>query len=196
MPDARVVVVGAGVGGLCAAIELACAGAQVTLLERAAEPGGKMRAPRVAGRPVDSGPTVFTMRWVFDALFARAGARLDDHLKLEPLSILARHAWDDGSTLDLHADLEASVDAIGSFAGAREAAGFREFSARARRIYRALEKPFLCGQRPNPITLPLRAGWRGLPDMLKIDPFSGMWKQLGQHFHDARLHQLMGGHEH
>jgi 1-hydroxycarotenoid 3,4-desaturase len=76
----NVVVIGAGMGGLCAAIRLAVAGLSVTVVESQASPGGKMRTqPSVAG-PVDAGPTVLTMRQVFDDLFHAAGERLDDHL--------------------------------------------------------------------------------------------------------------------
>ena len=187
-----VLVIGAGIGGLASAIELAAAGVEVQVIERAAGPGGKMRALTVAGRPIDAGPTVFTMRWVFDELFARAGVRLDDHLRLQPLQILARHAWSEHERLDLHAGIEASVDAIGAFAGADEARRYRDFCARAQRIYRSLEQPFLRGSRPNPLSLMLRAGWRGLPEMARISPFATLWGELGQHFNDPRLRQLFG----
>ena len=70
----RVVVIGAGIGGLVAALELARRGCEVTVLERATAPGGKMRVVEVAGRAIDAGPTVLTMRWVFDEIFADAGA--------------------------------------------------------------------------------------------------------------------------
>jgi 1-hydroxycarotenoid 3,4-desaturase len=66
MADPRVIVVGAGMGGLAAAVDLARRGAQVTVLERAAAPGGKMRRVEVVGAGLDGGPTVFTMRWVWD----------------------------------------------------------------------------------------------------------------------------------
>ena len=86
-----VVVIGAGMGGLAAAIRLAASGASVTLIEAQASPGGKMRClPSPAG-PIDAGPTVLTMRSVFDDLFALAGERLEDHLTLLPQAILARH---------------------------------------------------------------------------------------------------------
>jgi 1-hydroxycarotenoid 3,4-desaturase len=190
--DPRVLVIGAGIGGLASAIELAAAGASVQLIERAPQPGGKLRAPEVDGRAVDSGPTVLTMRWVFDELFARAGTRLDEHLRLQPLGILARHAWREDQRLDLHAELEASVDAIGRLAGAAEARRYRAFCERARRVYASLEQPFLRGSRPNPISLVTRAGWRGLPEIVRISPFATLWGELGRHFADPRLRQLFG----
>ena len=76
--DHRVVVVGAGIGGLVSALLLACRGLQVTLVEAAAEPGGKMRQVQVEGAHIDAGPTVFTMRWVFDEILADACADDDD----------------------------------------------------------------------------------------------------------------------
>ena len=90
--DERVVVVGAGVAGLVAAIDLARFGREVVLLERAEEPGGKLRPERIAGRPVDAGPTVLTLRRVFDGLFDDAGACFADRVALRPAAILARIA--------------------------------------------------------------------------------------------------------
>jgi len=185
----RVAVIGSGVGGLVAALELACAGLDVTLLERAATPGGKLREVAVAGRRLDAGPTVFTMRWVFEAIFADAGAVLSDHLTLQPASVLARHAWGANQRLDLFADLERSADAIGRFAGAAEARGFLAFSAEARRIYATLEAPFIRGARPSMGSLVRDAGVLAL---WGIRPFDTMWKALGQHFGDPRLRQLFG----
>lgn len=185
----RVVVVGAGIGGLVAALGLACRGLDVTLLDRAAAPGGKMREVEVAGRRMDAGPTVFTMRWVLDAVFTAAGTRLEDHLTLQPAAILARHAWPDGSRLDLHADMDRTADAIAAFAGPREAAGFRAFTAQARAIYATLEAPFIRAQRPTMPGLVRRAG---VAELWRTRPFDTLWSALSQHFQDPRLRQLFG----
>ena len=192
MPRDRTIIIGAGMGGLAAAVTLAGAGHEVLVLERAAAPGGKMRRLDVHGHFIDGGPTVLTMRWVFEQLFAAAGADLSDHVTLEPLAILARHAWSEGERLDLHADLQASAEAIGDFSGAEEARRFLAFSAEARRIYQALEKPFIRSQRPNPVTLATANGLKGMMEMARINPFETMWKGLGRHFRDARLQQLFG----
>jgi 1-hydroxycarotenoid 3,4-desaturase len=119
----RVVVIGAGIGGLVAALLLAARGLAVTVVERASAPGGKMREVVVGGAPIDAGPTVFTMRWVLDEILAEAGARPDDHLALHRAETLARHAWDDGSRLDLFADIDRS--AAPPACGGRAASGER-----------------------------------------------------------------------
>ncbi len=188
-----VLVIGAGVGGLAAATLLAARGEPVLVLERAAAPGGKMRRIMVGEAGIDGGPTVFTMRWVFDALFAAAGARVEDHLGLAPVSVLARHAWvQGGPRLDLLADIDAAAEAIGAFAGPAEARGYRDFVARARRIYQTLEGPFIKGARPTPISLVGRVGLGGAARLLQTSPFSTLWDALGEHFRDPRLRQLFG----
>jgi 1-hydroxycarotenoid 3,4-desaturase len=183
-----VTVIGAGAGGLAAAIDLASRGAAVTVLDRAAAPGGKIRQQR----GIDAGPTVFTMRWVFESLFAGAGTALDAHVTLHPLDLLARHAWSERETLDLFASIDRSADAIGAFAGPAEAAGYRSFCTRAQRVYRTLEGPFIRAPRPSALSLAGGAGLRGLTNLWGVSPFSTLWRALGEHFHDRRLQQLFG----
>ncbi len=192
MATQRVIVVGAGIGGLVAALELAANGVEVLLLERAAQPGGKMRELAVGGVAMDAGPTVFTMRWVFDELFDAVGTRLADHLRLSPVSVLARHAWSESERLDLFADKLRSADAIGALAGVQAARGYLAFCERAHAIYQTLEQPFLRGSRPTPLSLVQRAGLQGLPGLMRISPFATLWSELGQHFADPRLRQLFG----
>ncbi len=196
MSDAPVVVVGAGIGGLACALQLASRGVEVVVVERAAHAGGKLREVDVDGRRMDAGPTVLTMRWVFEELFAEAGERLDASLKLAPLAVLARHAWDDRTRLDLFADLAQGTDAIGAFAGAGEARRYRAFCERAQSIFETLDAPFLRNSQPNPVSLASRVGWstgwKGLNSLARISPFATMWDALGDYFHDPRLRQLFG----
>ena len=186
MRTPRVIIIGAGAGGLAAAIDLARQGLAVTLLEKAAALGGKIR---VDAAGIDSGPTVLTMRWVFEALFADAGAVLADHLTLRPADLLARHAWSQTERLDLFADQRRSAEAIGNFAGAAEADGFLSFCARAQRVYQTLERPFMQAQKPTALSLTMGTG---MAQMWGISPFSTLWQALGEHFRDPRLRQLFG----
>ncbi|WP_372621439.1 1-hydroxycarotenoid 3,4-desaturase CrtD [Falsiroseomonas sp.] len=184
----RVVVVGAGMGGLAAAADLARCGAEVTVLERAAQAGGKMRQLR----GIDAGPTVFTMRWIFEGLFADAGERIEDAVQLVPADILARHAWRAGGRLDLFADMARSAEAIGAFAGPEAARGYRDFCVRSADIHRTLVGPFIAAERPSPLALVRRVGWGRLDALWRTTPWRTMWGALGSHFRDPRLRQLFG----
>ncbi len=189
----RIVVIGAGAGGLTAAIDLARRGADVTVLERAATPGGKMRQVVVDGSGIDAGPTVFTMRWIFESLFADCGTTLSAHLDLMPADILARHAWRQGGRLDLFANIDRSADAIGAFAGAADAQGYRDFCARSADIYRTLRDTFIATERPSsPLDLAWRVGFGKLNALWRTAPMKTMWSAIGENFRDPRLRQLFG----
>ncbi|MEE4206152.1 MAG: phytoene desaturase family protein [Erythrobacter sp.] len=191
--SARIVIIGAGIGGLTSAAMLAAHGHDVTLVEKERWVGGKARHVEVDGRKVAAGPTVFTMRDVFEHLFHACGARLDDFIAARQAGIIARHAWDDGGHLDLFADPLHSEEAIGDFAGARAAAGYRSFREEARRIYEVLDEPFLRGGKSStPLPMMWRIGLLNMGDMLAMRPFDNLWKALGEHFEDPRLQQLYG----
>ncbi|QGN54577.1 1-hydroxycarotenoid 3,4-desaturase CrtD [Novosphingobium sp. Gsoil 351] len=193
MADTRVVVIGAGIGGLVGALLLALRGCVVTVLEKEADVGGKVRRVAVDGALIDAGPTVFALREVFDEVFAEAGERLDDHLAVRPAPVLARHAWNDSGRLDLHADPARSEAAIGDFAGAQAAAGYRAFRAEAARIFAILENSFLRAPKAAwPLPLMRRIGLARVGDLLAIRPYETLWKVLGEQFADPRLRQLFG----
>ncbi|MBE7211359.1 MAG: FAD-dependent oxidoreductase, partial [Gluconacetobacter diazotrophicus] len=192
--DQRVVVIGAGIGGLAAAAILAARGLAVEVVERGAVPGGKLRQVTAGGtaadgRGIDSGPTVFTMPDVLRDVFREAGDVLDARVTLRRAEVLARHAWAGGDRLDLFADPERSAQAIGAFAGAGEADGFRRFHARAGRILATLDEPFMRRPAPGMAALLRDAGPRAL---LGIDPFRSLWRGLDGFFGDLRLKQLFG----
>ncbi|MCF8511275.1 MAG: phytoene desaturase [Rhodobacteraceae bacterium] len=189
--DHKVIVIGAGIGGLSAAIRLGAAGLSVTVIEAQSGPGGKMRSLPSAAGPVDAGPTVLTLRSVFDALFSAAGERLEDHLQLIAQPILARHWWLDGSSLDLFADPEASSAAIARFAGPKAEAQFRRFNALSAKLYTAFDAPMMQAARPglgaiawNALRAP--GAWPALQPGLSLGHY------LARAFDDPRLQQLFG----
>ena len=188
----RVVVIGGGAGGLAAAVDCARRGASVLVLERGAEVGGKVRQERVGGQSIDAGPTVLTMRWVFEALFADADAALAEHVRLQPLPVLARHAWQDGERLDLYADREATAAAIARFASAADASGYLAFCRHTEAIYQKVQGPFIRTAQPTVASLVGSLGLRGLPGALGLDFHRTMWRALGDFFQDQRLRQLFG----
>ncbi len=193
----RVIIIGAGVGGLTAALDLASRGIPVMVIEKEAQPGGKMRQVAPAGRGIDAGPTVFTLRRVFDELLDQAGTTLEAEITITRLGVLARHAWDGGGTdarnrLDLFADVQRSADAIGHFAGKADTEGFLRFNTEASRIFNTLYEPFMRAQRPSPVGLAMNAGLANLGNLLATRPFGTMWNALGRHFTDPRLRQLFG----
>lgn len=189
----RVVVVGAGVGGLCSALVLAHRGLDVTLVEAAATPGGKIRQTMVDGVGIDAGPTVFTMRWVLEQMLAEMGTSLSDVLTLEPIGVLARHAWrGTDQHLDLLADTAHSADAIARFSSPQEGQRFLDFCRQTRALYAALEKPYIRSERPSLLSMVGDLGLGGLATLAGLGPFASLWSSLGRHFHDPRLQQLFG----
>ena len=189
----RVIIIGAGIGGLATALALTAKGCEVELFERATSPGGKMREVVVEGQPIDAGPTVFTMRWVFEELFADCGSSLEAEIRLHQAQVIARHAWNETDRLDLFADIERSADAVARFSGLAERARFLDFTRDASNIYRTLKEPFICGSRTNPLVLTARAGQAGvLSGMRHINPYATLWHALGKRFRDVRLQQLFG----
>ena len=189
----HVIVVGAGIGGLVSTLLLAHQGVRVTLVESSAAPGGKMRRIMVGGAPVDSGPTVFTMRWVFEQIFAQAGCNLADFVKLKPLDILCRHAWrSSDARLDLFTDVARSADAIAQFSSPAEALRFKAFCAQAKAVYHHLERPYIRSSKPSLMGMGLDLGPAGLAALASLGPFATLWQSLGKYFHDPRLRQLFG----
>lgn len=190
MPRKHVIVVGAGIGGLSAALDLSARGVRVTVLEQHGHPGGKMRQIEINGRGIDSGPTVFTMRWIFDDLFDEIGLDFDAHVMLHSADLLARHGWSDGDQLDLFADPKQSAEAIGEFSGAEDARAYLEFARDSAKIFKTLDLSFMRAQRPSPPELAARVGVKGVPDLLATRPFVTLYADLAKRFRDPRLVQL------
>jgi len=181
------IVIGGGVGGLAAAIHLARAGVRVRLLERAAQLGGKLREITVGGRTFPAGPSVFTMRAVFEELFGGA-AQLAEALPLEALDPLCRHFFPDGSQLDLFQDAERTRAAIERFSGARDARGYMQFREHAKNIHEIVRGPFM--ERPIAVLDLLRPST--ILQLTRIDGMRTMWKAIESFFVDPRLRQLFG----
>ena len=188
--DHHVVIIGGGMGGLASAVELSVAGLRVTLLEQGPKVGGKCQQISVNGVGVDTGPTVFTMRWILDPLFEKAGTTLQQELSIHRADILARHAWSADERLDLFANRERSADAIRTFSNAAEADRFLKFCDQAQTTYRTLEKAYIRSERPSLWSMNADLGLSGLKVLWDLGMFQSLWQSLSRHFKDPRLHQL------
>jgi phytoene desaturase len=182
----KVAVVGAGVAGLAAAVRLAHAGHAVTVLERAAAPGGKCGRVTRDGFTWDSGPSLLTMPWVFDALFADTGAPLADELDLLRVEPVTRYAFADGTQVDISADLPRTVAALEAWSPGAGADWVR-FLGTCAGMWRA-SLPVLCGPPPWP---PER-GTAGAPrpslgDLVRVKPWWTLRQLAARHARDPRL---------
>jgi phytoene desaturase len=132
----RVVIVGAGLGGLACALHLAGAGRQVTVVEREPVPGGRAGRLVRGGYQFDTGPTVLTMPELIEEALAAVDERLADWLDMAALEPAYRAHFPDGSTLDVIADRARMAGEISRVCGAREAGGYLRFVEHARELWR------------------------------------------------------------
>ncbi len=181
----RIVIVGAGLGGLGAAVRLAKAGHRVTLLEKNRLPGGKMNLVEADGFRFDTGPSLVTMPGVLADTFKAAGRRIEDYLTLEPLDPICRYHWPDGSRLDFSPHLPSLISALRAFSPG-DVTGFFRFLAYARTLYERAGPIFLMRERPGLRDLFSR---RGL-DAARIDAHLSMDRAVRRFFSDPRLVQL------
>ncbi len=182
-----IVIIGAGIGGLSAAIRLAAAGERVVMLEQNAQVGGKMGEFRAGGFRWDTGPSVITMRHVFDDLFAAAGRRLDDYLTLLPVEPLTRYFYPDGVIFDATRDLSRMVEQIAAL-DERDVEGYLAYLAYAARIHRITDEKFIYSDPPTFAQL-ARTPLRDIP---AVDPLRTMDGAIRGFVRDPHLRQLLG----
>jgi phytoene desaturase len=139
----RVVIVGAGLGGLSAACHLSGAGHRVTVLEQASGPGGRMARHTREGFTFDTGPTALTMPNLLEATFEAAGTPMSDLLTLRPLDPAYRAIFADGSTIRVHHGQEAMAAEIREQCGAAEEAGFGRFCRWLAQLYQVEMPAFI-----------------------------------------------------
>jgi phytoene desaturase len=144
-PTDRVVVVGAGLGGLATALHLAAAGRSVTIVERESHPGGRAGRLRLGGYEFDTGPTVLTMPDLVAEALGAVGEELEDWLDLTRLDPAYRAHYPDGSVLNVITDPQRMAAEIGDVCGAREADGYLRFVEWTRRLW-TLERDDFIGR--------------------------------------------------
>jgi 1-hydroxycarotenoid 3,4-desaturase len=167
------IVIGAGVGGLVAAIDLAARGKRVVVYEAAPTPGGKIAVANVAGVEVDTGPSLLTWPAVLEGVFARAGSSFAEHVELLEPDPAFRYVWPDGTTIDLARGREGAVESIRAALGARAGRELDGFLRYAEAIWGVAVPEFVEHDAPDFFSL-LRRGLPGLRAARAIDAFATM----------------------
>ncbi|RQX14185.1 phytoene desaturase [Micromonospora ureilytica] len=182
----RVVVVGAGLGGLACALHLAGSGRQVTVLEREPVPGGRAGRLGVDGYEFDTGPTVLTMPDLIAEALGAVGEELHDWLDLTPLDPAYRAYYPDGSTLDVLTDTTRMAAEISRVCGPREADGYLRFVEYARELWRLERTDFI--ERNLDAPTDLLTG--NLLKLLSGGAFRRLQTKINQFFRDPRTQRI------
>ncbi|HVW80911.1 MAG TPA: phytoene desaturase family protein [Mycobacteriales bacterium] len=182
----HVVIVGAGLGGLSAALRLAGAGRRVTVLEREPIPGGRAGRLHIGGYRFDTGPTVLTMPELIDEALHCVGESREEWLTLRRVEPAYRARFADGSQLDVIADVEAMSEQIAAVVGAKDAAGYRRFAAFASQLYAFERSEFIDRNLDGPMDL-LRPS---LARLVALGGFRRLDAKVGSFFGDERLRRI------
>jgi len=182
----RVVVVGAGLAGLSAALRLRGAGREVTVVERAAGPGGRAGRVERRGYALDTGPSVFTAPELVAEALAAVGEKLEDRLTLLPLETTYRAQFADGSHLDVHADPEAFATEVERLCGPGEALALRRYLTGLSALYRLQLDTFIDRNLDSPLDL---LGPE-LVTLARRGGFGRLSRYVERSFADERLRRL------
>jgi phytoene desaturase len=184
----KVVVIGAGFGGLAAAIRLQARGFAVTLIDKRDQPGGRAYVYRDAGFAFDGGPTVITAPFLFEELFALAGRRFEDHVTLVPVDPFYRIRFDDGRVFDYTGD-PARMDAEVARFSPGDVDGYRRFVAQSERI-------FAVGfQQLGDVPFSRAADMlKIIPQMMRLRSHLSVWSLVSKYIRDPSLRVVLSFH--
>jgi len=185
-PTDHVVVVGAGLGGLSAALRLAGAGRKVTVIERESVPGGRNGLLNKDGYSFDTGPTVLTMPSLIQDAFSCVGEDMKDWLELMPLSPLYRAFYADGSQIDVHANTAQMEEEIRTHVSAEEALGYRKYVDFVTKLYKYEMNDFI----DKNIDSPLNLLTPNLARLIALGGFRHLQPKVNQYLKDPRLQKV------
>jgi len=185
-PTDHVVVVGAGLAGLSAALRLAGAGRTVTVVEREAVPGGRNGLLKKSGYSFDTGPSVLTMPDLISDALACVGEDIKDWLDLVPLKPLYRAFYHDGSQLDVHADTNQMQAEIAKSISSKEAEGYARYVEFVTKLYKYEMKDFI----DRNIDSPLNLLTPNLARLIALGGFRKLAPKVNQFLKDPRTQKV------
>ncbi|HEX8354524.1 MAG TPA: FAD-dependent oxidoreductase, partial [Pyrinomonadaceae bacterium] len=182
----RAVVVGGGLGGLATALRLAAGGWDVEVCERGARFGGKMNSFEREGFRFDTGPSLITMPWVFEELFAAAGSTLAEHVTLAPVHPLADYVFDDGTRFTYTSRLPEWLSTVRALEP-RDYEGFLRFMRLGARLFALSRETFL---RRTPLAPPHLRSLRALRHLPLRRAWGNYHSTVAAHFRSPHLRQM------
>lgn len=184
----RVVVVGAGLGGLSAAAHLVGAGHDVTVIERDSRPGGRAGVMRESGFVLDTGPTVLTMPHLIEQVFAAVGRTMSDYVQVDPVDPMYRTCFADGSQLRIRRDRDEMREEIRDVVSRRDAGAFGEFCEWLTELYQLQMPRFIDTDFDSPLDLARQ--WRSVLDLARLGGFGRLDEKVAGFFADERLRRV------
>jgi phytoene desaturase len=184
----RAVVIGAGFGGLAAAVRLAARGYRVTVVDRLEQAGGRARVFRQDGFTFDAGPTVITAPFLLEELWSLAGRRMADDIDLRAVSPFYRVRFDDGTTFDYSGSAEAMRAEVARIAP-DDVAGYEAFVRQSEEIFRVGFEQLA--------HVPFDSAWdmaRIVPSMLRLKSYRTVYGLVSQHVRHPKLRQVLSFH--
>ena len=185
-PTENVVIVGAGLAGLSAALRLAGAGRSVTVIERESVPGGRSGLLQKDGYNFDTGPTVLTMPSLIEDAFNSVGEEMKDWLDLIPLRPLYRAFYHDGSQLDVYPDTKEMEAEIAKVIGPEEAIGYRNYVEFVTKLYKYEINDFIDRNIDSPFGLLTP----NLARLIAIGGFRKLSPKVSQFLKDPRTQKV------
>ena len=186
----RVLVIGAGLGGLAAAAHLLGDGHDVTVVEQAPRPGGRAGLVERDGFRLDTGPTVMTMPGLLDEVFTAAGRDMASYVRLKPVDPMYRATFADGSVLDVRHGRAAMTDEVRAFSGPQSADAFERFADWLTELYRVEMPNFIDTDYDSVLDLVRR--WRAGARLARLGGFGRLGRKVASFFDDERLQRIFG----
>ena len=186
----NIVVIGAGMGGMCAAARLAKAGHTVSVYEASGHVGGKCRTEWIGKYAFDTGPSLLTLPAVYKDFFLKTGKSIEEVLTLESVNPSFDYRFADGSAVEFtNLSRYDTLEAIEKSFGTQAKDDWRSIMRRAEKMWDVSREPFIESELASPIGLLKRASL--LKDLFTIAPWKSLRTLVREYTSDYRLQYII-----